>query len=150
MFFCRLVVPLQLTGLRSVKSLVLAQVKVADDDLQRMILWCNAMKKLSIIDCLKVNNIVICAPSLSELVIRLVWPARVVLLSVPRLVSMAIAFYYGRDGREEGPNEASNLMALLNGLPRVKDLRLDFSNNYRMKMGWPYQQVYLQSATSST
>ncbi|KAF3337665.1 hypothetical protein FCM35_KLT18252 [Carex littledalei] len=83
MFFCRLVVPLQLTGLRSVKSLMLAQVIVVDDDLQRMILWCNAMKKLSIIDCLEVNNIVICAPSLSELVIRLVWPARVVLQSVP-------------------------------------------------------------------
>ncbi|XP_078151292.1 F-box/FBD/LRR-repeat protein At1g13570-like [Carex rostrata] len=125
-------VPSQLTGFRSVKSLLLVQVEVADDDFQRMISWCNAMKNLSILDCLKVKNIVICAPSLSELVICLVWPARVVLKSVPRLVSVAIAFNYGSDEREGRPNEASNLMALLNGLAHVKDLRLDFSNNYRM------------------
>ncbi|KAF3342145.1 F-box/LRR-repeat protein [Carex littledalei] len=53
---CRLVVPSKLTGLRAVKSLVLSSVAVADDDLQRMISWCKAMEKLSIIYCHKVKN----------------------------------------------------------------------------------------------
>ncbi|XP_078151293.1 F-box/FBD/LRR-repeat protein At5g56420-like [Carex rostrata] len=65
--YCTLEVPSKLTGLQSLKSLGLTNVTVEDDDLQRMISWCKAMENLSIIDCFKVKNIVICAPSLSEL-----------------------------------------------------------------------------------
>ncbi|KAF3339912.1 F-box/LRR-repeat protein [Carex littledalei] len=191
---CRLVVPSKLTGLRSVKSLVLKNVTVADDDLQRLISWCKAMEKLSIIDCFMVKNIVICAPNLSELVISLGWPVGVVLKSVPRLVSMEISFdsisntsmkcCYGcledkekgsdideetddeetddeeTDDEEidggfsvsnsektfEGTNEATNLMDILNGLRRLKDLHLTFSDDYRMifsKDGMALPNCYL-------
>ncbi|XP_078151766.1 F-box/FBD/LRR-repeat protein At1g13570-like [Carex rostrata] len=147
---CKLVVPSKLTGLRSVKSLVLWEVIVADDHLRRMISRCKAMEKLVITDCLKVKNIVICAPSLSELVISLGCPVKVVLKTVPRLASVSVSFSYnsdiwndcygsleveGTDDEEnvgEGTNEATNLMAFLNGLRSVKDLHLNFSDEYRM------------------
>ncbi|XP_078151584.1 putative F-box/FBD/LRR-repeat protein At4g00315 [Carex rostrata] len=187
---CRLVVPLKLTGLRSVKSLVLKNVTVADDDLQRLISWCKAMEKLSIIDCFMVKNIVICAPNLSELVISLGWPVGVVLKSVPRLVSMEISFdsvsntsmkccygcledkengsdfdeesdesSFGSEGTDdeeidgglslsnsEQTFEATNLMDFLNGLRHLKDLRLTFSDDYRMifsKDGMALPNCYL-------
>ncbi|KAF3342144.1 F-box protein [Carex littledalei] len=150
---CWLVVPSKLTGLGSVKSLVLWGVVVADDDFQRMISRCKAMEKLVITDCLKIKNIVIRAPRLSELVISFEWPVRVVLKSVPRLVSVAVSFSYNSDiwndcygsfevegtddeesdgGFSEGTNEATNLNAFLNGLRCVKDLHLNFSDEYRM------------------
>lgn len=143
---CWLELPLKLTGLRSIKSLVLREVVVADDEFQRMISQCKAIEKLVIIDCLRIKNIVIRAPRLSELVITFEWPVRVVLKSAPRLVSVGILFDSsydlwrdsGYDDEEsdgefsEGTNEAKNLMAFLNGLRRVKDLHLNFFNEYRM------------------
>ncbi|XP_078152599.1 putative F-box/FBD/LRR-repeat protein At4g00315 [Carex rostrata] len=143
---CWLEVPLKLTGLRSVKSLVLREVVVADDEFQRIISQCKAIEKLVIIDCLRIKNIVIHALRLSELVITFECPVRVVLKSAPRLVSVAILFDNsydlwkdnGYDDEEsdgefsEGTNEAKNLMAFLNGLRGVKDLHLNFFNDYRM------------------
>ncbi|XP_078152600.1 F-box/FBD/LRR-repeat protein At1g13570-like, partial [Carex rostrata] len=103
---CWLEVPLKLTGLRSVKSLVLWDVVVADDNFQRMISQCKAMEKLVIDDCLKIKNIVIRAPILSELVITFAWPVRVVLKSAPRLVSVAILFDNSRKSNSYDDEES--------------------------------------------
>ncbi|KAJ4787734.1 Protein with RNI-like/FBD-like domain [Rhynchospora pubera] len=168
---CELVVPSKLTGLQSVKSLKLCHVTVADNDLRRMISWCNGMEKLVIIDCHKVQNIVIHGPSLLELVISLHRPVGISLKSVPRLAFVEVSLIYdydlwmnyhasfeeryaaredsdedifslgprdfsGRDSRKtfEGTNEAANLVAFLNRIRSVKDLRLNFSSEYRVML----------------
>ncbi|KAJ4771251.1 F-box/RNI-like/FBD-like domains-containing protein [Rhynchospora pubera] len=168
---CELLVPSKLTGLQSVKSLKLCHVTVADNDLRRMISWCNAMEKLVIIDCHKVQNIVIHGPSLLELVISLHRPVGISLKSVPRLAFVEVSLIYdydlwmnyhasfeeryaaredsdedifsfsprdfsGRDSRKtfEGTNEAANLVAFLNRIRSVKDLRLNFSSEYRVML----------------
>ncbi|KAJ3685077.1 hypothetical protein LUZ61_014241 [Rhynchospora tenuis] len=159
--FCHLVVPSKLTGLRSVKSLMLYCVTVADIDLRRMISRCKAMEKLVISDCHKVENIVIRGPSLLELEISSSRPFAISLKSVPRLAIVNVRFRYDyflwrnayasyeermafyEDGDEyfgpsdceksfEGTNEATKLMAFLNRIRGVKDLRLTFSNEYHM------------------
>ncbi|KAJ4787728.1 F-box/RNI-like/FBD-like domains-containing protein [Rhynchospora pubera] len=168
LLYCSIEVPSKLTGLRSVKSLKLRHVTVADIDLRRMISRCNAMEKLVITDCNKVENIVIRGPSLLELVINFCRPVGISLKSVPRLAFVEVSLIYDynswfeyyasfeerfaarEDSDEdfftycsndnsfrdtgktfEGTNEATNLMAFLNRIRSVKDLRLNFSNEYR-------------------
>ncbi|KAJ1689744.1 hypothetical protein LUZ63_013899 [Rhynchospora breviuscula] len=146
-------------------------VAVADNDLRRMISRCNAMEKLVIIDCHKVQNIVICGPSLLELMISLHRPVGISLKSVPRLAFVEVSLIYdydmwmnyhasfeeryaaredsdedifslsprdfnGRDSGKtfEGTNEATNLVAFLNRIRSVKDLRLNFSSEYRVML----------------
>ncbi|KAJ1689741.1 hypothetical protein LUZ63_013896 [Rhynchospora breviuscula] len=153
---CRLVVPSKLTGLRSVKSLKLYRVTVVDIDLRRMISRCKAMEKLVITECNKVENIVIRGPSLVEMEISSSRPFAISLKSVPRLTFVKASFSYDfefwrdcyasfeernaghlsdecfspSDSEKsfEGANEATKLMAFLNRLRSVKDLRLDFSD----------------------
>ncbi|KAJ4780805.1 F-box family protein [Rhynchospora pubera] len=153
---CRLVVPSKLTGLRSVKSLKLYCVTVADIDLRRMISRCKAMEKLVITECNKVEDIVIRGPSLVKLEISSYRPFAISLKSVPRLTFVKVSFSYDyefwrdcyasfeernaghlsdecfspSDSEKsfEGANEATKLMAFLNRLRIVKDLRLDFSD----------------------
>ncbi|KAJ3685072.1 hypothetical protein LUZ61_014236 [Rhynchospora tenuis] len=165
---CELVVPSKLTGLQSVKSLMLCHVTVADNDLRRIISRCSEMEKLVIIDCHKVQNIVIRGPSLLELVISLQRPVGISLKSVPQLAFVEVSLIYdydswmnyhasfeeryaaredsdedvfslslrdfsGRDSGKtfEGTNAAANLVAFLNRIHSVKDLRLKFSSEYR-------------------
>ncbi|KAJ3685073.1 hypothetical protein LUZ61_014237 [Rhynchospora tenuis] len=167
--YCSLEVPSKLTGLRSVKSLKLTYVTVADIDLRRIISRCKALEKLVITDCNKVENIIIRGPSLLELVINFCRPVGISLKSVPRLSFVEVSLKYNynlwmryyasfeerfaarEDSDEdffsycssdtsfedsgktfEGTNEATNLMAFLNRIRSVKDLRLNFSNEYRM------------------
>ncbi|KAJ4771256.1 F-box/RNI-like/FBD-like domains-containing protein [Rhynchospora pubera] len=141
---CVLAVPSKVTGLRAVKSLELFDVTVADDKLRRMISRCRAMEKLVIIDCNKVKNIVIRAPSLLELVISSSRPFVVSLKSSPRLTSVKVSFrYYLKDKYSDGgfclndsekTFEGTNLINFLNGLCGVKNLQLNFSNVYRMML----------------
>ncbi|KAJ4731770.1 F-box/RNI-like/FBD-like domains-containing protein, partial [Rhynchospora pubera] len=102
---CVLDVPSKFTGLRAVKSLELIDVTVADNHLRRLISRCKAIEKLVITDCKKIKNIVIRAPN-----------------------------EYSEDEYSENEKtfEGTNLMAFLNGLRGVKNLRLHFSNVYRM------------------
>ncbi|KAJ4771253.1 F-box/RNI-like/FBD-like domains-containing protein [Rhynchospora pubera] len=144
---CVLDVPSKFTGLRAVKSLELIDVTVADNHLRRLISRCKAIEKLVITDCKKIKNIVIRAPSLLELVISLFRPFAISLKSSPRLANMKVSFgyclidEYSEDEYSDGgfglnnsekTFEGTNLMAFLNGLLGVKNLRLHFSNVYRM------------------
>ncbi|KAJ3685075.1 hypothetical protein LUZ61_014239 [Rhynchospora tenuis] len=146
---CVLDVPLKFTGLRAVKSLELIDVTVADNHLRRMISRCKAIEKLVITDFNKVKNIVIRAPSLLELVISSFRPLAISLKSSPRLSNVKVSFgYYVKDKYSEDEYsdgdfrlndsektfEGTNLMAFLNGLHGVKNLRLNFSNVYRMML----------------
>ncbi|KAJ1689745.1 hypothetical protein LUZ63_013900 [Rhynchospora breviuscula] len=145
-FNCNLVVPSKLTGLQAVNSLELVDVTVADDHLRRMISRCKAMEKLVIRGCKKVKKIAIRAPSLSELVVSQTSPFAISLQNAPQLASVAVSFGYQTDDKESGgvsspddsekifdrTSEATNLKAFLNKLRGVKNLRLNFSNAYRM------------------
>ncbi|KAJ1689742.1 hypothetical protein LUZ63_013897 [Rhynchospora breviuscula] len=146
---CVLDVPLKFTGLQTVKSLELIDVTVADNHLGRMISRCKAMEKLVITDCNKVKNIIICAPSLLELVISSFRPFSISLKSSPRLANVKVNFGYNlkdeysedeySDGGfglndSEKTFEGTNLMAFLNGLHGAKNLGLHFSNAYRMML----------------
>ncbi|KAJ3685080.1 hypothetical protein LUZ61_014244 [Rhynchospora tenuis] len=138
-FNCNLVVPSKLTGLQGVKSLKLVVVTVADDHLRRMISRCKAMEKLVICCCNEVKKIAIRAPSLSELVVSQTSPFVISLQSSPQLASVAVSFGYLTDDKEsdggsslDRTSEATYLKAFLNKLRGVKNLRLNFSNMYRM------------------
>ncbi|KAJ3685078.1 hypothetical protein LUZ61_014242 [Rhynchospora tenuis] len=143
MSYCRLEVPSNLTGLRAVKFLVLTYVSVSNGHLRRLISWCKAMEKLVVTYCFKVTNIVIHAPNLSELEISVCRPVGISLKNYPRLASVAVSFGFDNDywrkyllskERKEsgGTNEATKLVTFLNGLCGVKDLRLNFSFEYRL------------------
>ncbi|KAJ4780811.1 F-box/RNI-like superfamily protein [Rhynchospora pubera] len=145
-FNCNLVVPSKLTGLQGVKSLELVDVTVADDHLRRMISRCKAMEKLVICCCNKVKKIAIRAPSLSELVVSQTIPFAISLQNAPQMASVSVSFGYQTDDKESGgisslddsqkifdrTSEATNLKAFLNKLRGIKNLRLNFSNAYRM------------------
>ncbi|KAJ4780808.1 F-box/RNI-like superfamily protein [Rhynchospora pubera] len=143
MSYCRLVVPSELSSLRAVKLLVLSKVSVSNAHLRRLISWCKAIEKLVITDCFKVTNIVIHVLSLLELEISVCRPVGISLKSSPRLASVAVSFgvnnvYWRRYQLSKerkasaGTSEATKLVTFLNGLCGVKDLRLNFSNEYRM------------------
>lgn len=140
-FSCKLVVPSKLTGLWSVKSPVLSSVTVADDHLRMMISRCKAMEKLVISSCLKVKNIVICALSLSDLVINLCHPVGILLKSTPRLASVSVSLSYDFDFyksfyasfEEEGTDDKDSI-----GGFGLSDFEKTFEGTNELQILWPF------------
>ncbi|KAJ4806628.1 F-box/RNI-like superfamily protein [Rhynchospora pubera] len=160
---CHVVLPSKFTGLQKLKSLVLSNVTLTDRHLRRMISGCKALEKLAILtNCFKFHNIVIRAPLLSELVISLHTLVGISLKfrRMPQLASVAVSFGFNSEFWEryglpiehmntsgyidsspsqfedvsEGNDETTNLVSFLNEFCGVKDLRLDFSNEYCMAL----------------
>ncbi|TVU09922.1 hypothetical protein EJB05_43421, partial [Eragrostis curvula] len=95
LFCCRLRVPGTITGLRSVRSLILRTVVASDAELRRIISRCSAVEHLGIQSVHKARNIVIHAPRLETLEIYSYRPLCVSVKKAPRLDTVELGLDYG-------------------------------------------------------
>ncbi|KAG1346829.1 F-box/FBD/LRR-repeat protein [Cocos nucifera] len=176
---CTLSVPLEFSGLRSLRSLELADVVMTDEDFEMMVSHCCALENLLVYNAFQVKNLVICSSRLSRLEVITHRPLGILVEEAPCLDSVDVSYAYheadlywkdvantefydpggeivvsdSEDSEDEEVSEVDRFLWLVVGLGHIKTLKLEFDTEAaelkKLDLKMHFNDRYLASILAS-